>query len=143
MNPNQEPIHQPTQSPAVASGERQQPSASEPCHVYTPALDIYETDAGLVLEADLPGVRPEDLQIRVQDNVLHLYGKVNWPLSVEAHLLHEELRQEDFYRSFILSDEVDTEHITADFTDGVLQLTLPKAPKAKPRKIEVRTGKNS
>src|ERR1700741_1623670 len=116
-----EPLHQPSQSPAVASEAKPQPSASEPRHVYTPALDIYETDAGLVLEADLPGVRPEDLQIRVQDNVLHLYGKVSWPLPVEARLLHEELRPEDFYRSFILSDEVDTEHITADFTDGVLQ----------------------
>jgi len=138
-----EPLHQPPQSPAAASGEKGQPSGSEPRHVYTPPLDIYETDAGLVLEADLPGVRPEDLQIRVQDNVLHLYGKVSWPLPIEARLLHEELRPEDFYRSFILSDEVDNEHITADFTDGVLQLTLPKAPKAKPRKIEVRTGKNS
>lgn len=143
MSTNHEPLNQPTQAPAVVSGGAQQPPASEPRHVYTPPLDIYETDAGLVLEADLPGVRPEDLQIRVQDNVLHLYGKVSWPLPVEAHLLHEELRPEDFYRSFILSDEVDTENITADFTDGVLQLTLPKALKAKPRKIEVRTGKNS
>jgi HSP20 family molecular chaperone IbpA len=142
MSTNHEPLQQPTQPPAVVSASDQAP-ASEPRHVYTPPLDIYETDAGLVLEADLPGVRPEDLQIRVQDNVLHLYGKVSWPLSVEARLLHEELRPEDFYRSFILSDEVDTENITADFTDGVLQLTLPKAPKAKPRKIEVRTGKNS
>ncbi len=114
---------------------------TQPRHVYTPALDIYETQEGLVLEADLPGVRPEALEIRVQDNVLHLFGKVNWPLVSDARLLHEEVRPEDFYRSFILSEEVETENITADFSDGVLKLTLPKAPKAKPRKIEVRTGK--
>lgn len=112
-----------------------------PRHVYTPALDIYETLEGLVLEADLPGVQPNNLEIRVQDNVLHLYGKVTWPLTTEHKLLHEEIREEDFYRSFILSDEVDNEQITADFSDGVLKLTLPKAPKAKPRKIEVRTKK--
>lgn len=113
----------------------------QPRHVYTPALDIYETLEGLVLEADLPGVQPNHLEIRVQDNVLHLYGKVTWPVSVNARLLHEEVREEDFYRSFILSDEVETEQITADFSEGVLKLTLPKAPKAKPRKIEVRTNK--
>jgi HSP20 family protein len=112
-----------------------------PRHVYTPALDIYETLEGLVLEADLPGVQPNNLEIRVQDNVLHLYGKVTWPITPEHKLLHEEIREEDFYRSFILSDEVDNEQITADFSDGVLKLTLPKAPKAKPRKIEVRTRK--
>lgn len=117
------------------------PSAEVPRHVYTPALDIFETTDGLVLEADLPGVHPNNLEIRVQDNVLHLYGKVTWPITPEHKLLHEEIREEDFYRSFILSDEVDNEQITADFSDGVLKLTLPKAPKAKPRKIEVRTKK--
>ena len=113
----------------------------EPRRVYSPALDIYETPEGLVLEADLPGVQPNNLEIRVQDNVLHLYGKVTWPMLNGAKILHEEVHEEDFYRSFILSDEVDTDQITADFSDGVLTLALPKAAKAKPRKIEVRTTK--
>lgn len=113
----------------------------EPRHVYTPALDIYETVEGLVLEADLPGVHANHLEIRVQDNVLHLYGKVTWPIAKNTKMLHGEIREEDFYRSFILSDEVDTDQIVADFSDGVLKLTLPKAPKAKPRKIEVRTNR--
>jgi HSP20 family protein len=116
------------------------PEPAQPRHVYTPALDIYESDQGLVLEADLPGVRPEDLEIRVEDNVLHIYGKVTWPVPPDAQVLHEEVRAVDFYRSFILSEEVETESITADFSNAVLKLTLPKAPKAKPRKIEVRTG---
>ncbi|MFO0813360.1 MAG: Hsp20/alpha crystallin family protein [Gemmatales bacterium] len=115
----------------------------EPRRVYSPALDIYETQEGLVLEADLPGVQPHNLEIRVQDNVLHLYGKVTWPTPASAKVLHEEVHEEDFYRSFILSDEVDTDQITADFSDGVLTLKLPKAAKAKPRKIEVRTTKQA
>jgi HSP20 family protein len=129
--------------PRIIAADATQPAveASEPRHVYTPALDIYESEQGLVLEADLPGVRPEDLEIRVEDNVLHLYGKVTWPVPADARLVHEEVRAEDFYRSFILSEEVDTEQITADFSNAVLKLTLPKAPKARPRKIEVRTGK--
>jgi HSP20 family molecular chaperone IbpA len=114
-----------------------------PRYVYTPPLDIHDTADGLVLEADLPGVAPEHLQIQVENNVLHIFGKVAWPLPTDARLLHEELRPADFYRSFILSDEVDAEKIVADFNDGVLRLTLPKVAKAKPRKIEVRTGKGS
>ncbi|MBL8824172.1 MAG: Hsp20/alpha crystallin family protein [Planctomycetia bacterium] len=130
-------------SEPIQQADAVQQSVREPRHVYTPALDIYETEDGLVLEADLPSVKPENLEIRVQDNVLHLFGKVTWPVSATARLIHEEIREEDFYRSFILSDEVDTEQITADFSDGVLKLTLPKAPKTKPRKIEVRTGKSA
>lgn len=130
-------------SEPIQHAEPVQQPMREPRHVYTPALDIYETEDGLVLEADLPSVKPENLEIRVQDNVLHLYGKVTWPISTDARLIHEEIREEDFYRSFILSDEVDTDQITADFSDGVLKLTLPKAQKTKPRKIEVRTGKQS
>lgn len=116
----------------------QEPFRAPENNVYTPALDIQETPEGLVIEADLPGVNQDQLQIRVKDNVLHIYGKVSWPLSEDARLLYEEVRPGDFYRSFILSDEVDTEKIAADFSQGVLRLTLPKAAKARPRKIEVR-----
>ena len=113
--------------------------APPPENVYTPALDIHETAEGLVLEADLPGVPADQLAVRVEDNVLHIYGKVIWPVPDGARLLYEEIRPGDFYRSFILSDEVDTENIVADFSQGVLRLTLPKAAKARPRKIEIRT----
>ncbi len=108
-------------------------------NLYTPALDIHETPEGLVLEADLPGVTSDQLEVRVEDNVLYLYGKVKWPIPEGARVIHEEFREGSFRRSFILSDEVDTERITAEFNQGVLRLLLPKAAKASPRKIEVRT----
>jgi HSP20 family protein len=111
--------------------------------VYSPALDIRETAEGLVLEADLPGVAPENLRIQVENNVLQIYGKVSWPIPAGARLVHEEVPPADFYRSFILGDEVDTERIVADYHDGVLRLSLPRAPKALPRKIEVRTNRPS
>jgi HSP20 family molecular chaperone IbpA len=111
-----------------------------PENVYPPALDIHETAEGLVLEADLPGVPEDRLEITVKDNTLIIYGKIAWPLPEGATLLHEEARPGDFYRSFILSDEVEVEHIAAEFDQGVLRLTLPKAAKTRPRKIEVRTS---
>jgi HSP20 family molecular chaperone IbpA len=112
-----------------------------PGNVYTPPLDIQETAEGLVLEADLPGVTSDRLEVRVEQNVLTIYGKVAWSQLPEgSRLIYEEVRPGDYYRSFILSDEVDTERIAADFSNGVLRLTLPKAAKARPRKIEVRTA---
>lgn len=109
-------------------------------NVYTPPLDIHESPEGLVIEADLPGVPPEQLEVRVENNVLIIYGKVKWPVADGSRPLHEEFHPGDYYRSFILNDEVDTERIAADFSQGVLRLTLPKAAKARPRKIEVRTS---
>lgn len=113
--------------------------SSRPDNVYTPPLDIHETPEGLALEADLPGVSQDHLEVRVEDNVLSIYGKVVWPVPEGARLIYEEIRPGDFHRSFILSDEVDTEKIVADFSQGVLRLILPKAAKSRPRKIEVRT----
>jgi HSP20 family molecular chaperone IbpA len=121
----------------TAATDRAEPTPTE--NVYTPALDIHETPDGLVLEADLPGVPADQLAVRVEDNVLHIYGKTVWPVPDEARMLYEEVRPGDFYRSFILSDQVDTDKIEADFHQGVLRLTLPKAAKARPRKIEIRT----
>jgi len=122
-------------TPPATDGEARPPAEN----VYTPPLDIHETSDGLVLEADLPGVPADQLAVRVEDNVLHIYGKTVWPMDDEARLHHEEVRPGDFYRSFILSDQVDTDNIAADFHQGVLRLTLPKAAKARPRKIEIRT----
>ncbi len=117
-----------------------EPADHAPEIAYAPAFDIHETPDGLVLEADLPGVPQDQLDVRVEDNVLHIYGRVAWPVPPGAKRIWEELRVGDFFRSFILSDEVDTEKISADFSQGVLRLTLPKAAKARPRKIEIRTS---
>lgn len=127
--------------PQERAGQNQQQTTPPPANVYTPPLDIHETPDGLVLEADLPGVPQDQLEVRVEQNVLTIHGKVSWSAVPEgARLIYEEVRPGDYYRSFILSDEVETERIVADFSDGVLRLTLPKAAKAKPRKIEVRSS---
>lgn len=110
-----------------------------PAVLFAPALDIHESAEGLILEADLPGVAPDQLQLQVQNNVLHILGRVSWPLPADARPLREEVPRGDFYRSFILGEVVDTERIEAEFSDGVLRLTLPRLERTKPRKIEIRT----
>ena len=76
-------------------------------------------------------------EIQVQDNRLTLYGRVNPSLPAEARLLHQEFEWGDFLRSFILSDEVDHERITAKLNHGVLEVVLPRATKTAPRRIQV------
>jgi len=103
----------------------------------TAPIDIYETEEGLVLSADLPGVTTESLELQVQDNKLTIFGRVATPIPAEAKLLHQEYQQGDFLRSFILSDEVDYDRITAKLNNGVLEVNLPRMPRAEPRRIQV------
>ncbi len=107
--------------------------------VCPPPIDIYETEEGLVLEADLPGVTADDLDLQIQDNKLTLFGRVQQTIPEGARLLHREYHVCDLLRSFILSEEVDHEHIRARMSNGVLEVTLPKANRPEPRRIQVNT----
>jgi len=106
-------------------------------YVFTPPIDIYETDDGLVLRADLPGVSLDTLELQVQNNRLTLFGRVPQAAPEDARLVHQEYREGDFLRSFILSDNVDHDRISAKLTNGVLEVFLPHSPKTQPRKIQV------
>lgn len=108
-------------------------------NAYTPPIDIHEGPEGLTLEADLPGATERNLRIQLEDNVLSLYAKIDSPVPEGARLVHEEYRLGDYHRSFILSDEVDREQITAELKNGVLRLTLPKAERARTRRIEIKS----
>ncbi len=105
--------------------------------VFTPPIDIFETPEGLVLLADLPGVTLESLELQVQDNKLTLFGRVKSDIPPEARLIHQEYALGHFLRSFILSDEVDHERITAKLNQGVLEVVLPQLRKSEPRRIQV------
>lgn len=107
--------------------------------VFTPPIDIFETADGLVLLADLPGVTIDSLELQVQDNKLTLFGKVKPDVPPEAQLIHQEYAVGHFLRSFILSDEVDHDRITARLNHGVLEVVLPQLRKSEPRRIQVST----
>ena len=115
-------------------------SSGEPRLLFNPPIDIYETPDGLVLYADLPGVDSEGLDLQVQNNRLTLFGRVTTDVPQSAQMLHQEYHIGDFLRSFSLSDEVDHERIHAKLTNGVLRVELPRAARAKPRRIEVSGG---
>lgn len=112
-------------------------SSSTERFVFTPPIDIFETDDGLMLRADLPGVSLDSLELQIQDNRLTLFGRVETVLPGDAVPLHREFEVGDFLRSFILSDEVDYDRITARLSHGVLEVELPRAAQAEPRRIQV------
>jgi HSP20 family protein len=109
-----------------------------PRMLFNPSIDIYETAEGLVLYADLPGVTNEGLDLQIQDNRLALFGRVRNNHDGRA-VLHEEYKVGDFLRSFILSDEVDHENISARLNNGVLRVELPRTQRSEPRRIQVST----
>jgi len=120
------------------NGAGKGPESAPACN--TPPIDIHEGVEGLVLEADLPGVSEGQVSIQIEDNVLSLHARTDPPTPDGARVIHEEYRPGDFYRSFILSDEVERSRITAELKNGVLRLTLPKAERAKTRRIEIKTS---
>ena len=125
-----------------AAETRPEPAAegtAEPRNFHTPLIDIHEGPDGLVLEADLPGATEEGVVIQLEENVLTLHAHVPSPAPEGARVLHEEYRVADFHRSFILSDEVERSRIAAELKNGVLRLTLPKAERAKTRRIEIKS----
>lgn len=105
---------------------------------FTPTVDIFETETEITLLADMPGVAPDDIVIDLRDRILTISGNVRpWENADESDVLIE-FDVGKYYRQFTLSEIIDQENIEAKSIDGVLRLTLPKAKKAIPRKIEVK-----
>jgi HSP20 family molecular chaperone IbpA len=108
--------------------------------VFTPAVDIFETDREVTLLADMPGVAPDDIAIDLGNGVLTLIGDVKpWEGPDESDV-RVEFEIGKYYRQFTLSEVIDREKIEAKLEDGVLQLVMPKAEKAIPRNIEVQAS---
>ena len=108
---------------------------------WAPTVDIAETEHELTVKADLPGVKPEDLDIRVENNILTIRGDRKFEKKTdEKNYLRVERTYGSFSRSFSLANTVKTEAIKADYKDGVLTLTIPKREEAKPKQIKVTVG---
>ena len=113
---------------------------TRPGLVFTPDVDIFETEKELTLLADMPGVAADSLDIDLKENVLTLSGDVKpWETEDETDVL-VEFEIGKYYRQFTLSEVIDQGKIKAKLEDGVLRLTLPKAEKAVPRQIPVNAG---
>ncbi len=108
-----------------------------PARVFVPSADIYETQDTLTVILEMPGVEKSNVDIRVEDGVLTVLGKLDLSKYQGLQPLYIEYNVGHYSRSFQLSSKVDQNKIAAELKDGVLSLTLPKVEQAKPRTIEV------
>jgi HSP20 family molecular chaperone IbpA len=102
-----------------------------------PAVDIYEREEGMVLLADVPGVREKDLDIQVAEHVLTIEGRRERPSGGTVHV--DEPGAGDYRREFRLSDDLDPAGIRATLRHGVLRLEIPKSERLRPRSIPIKT----
>jgi len=101
-------------------------------------VDLYETEDAFVVKAFMPGLTPQDVDITVQQQVVTIHGQAK-PEELDGwRALLRERPAGEFTRSFSLPVPVDADHVQAEFTNGVLRLTLPKSDAVKPRRIQVR-----
>ena len=126
---------EPTDRAATSSVRR-----VEPTPTFRPSVDILETAEKFSITVDLPGVKPDGIELVIEQGVLTLKAAVTPRIRDGARLLLSEYGVGSFERSFKLGEGVDTERISAEFKNGVLSLTLPKAEQTKARKIEVRAS---
>lgn len=108
--------------------------------IFLPQVDIYETETGLVIAVDLPGVNPDGLEVTLEKRVLSIYGRVDEEAPEGYSPVHREYEVGDFERQFTLSGDFNINGIEADLKDGILHLAIPRAPEPEAKRIEVRTS---
>jgi HSP20 family molecular chaperone IbpA len=133
-----------TQSKELKVREKQEVASpaeqTTPGLVFTPAVDIFETEKNITLLADMPGVKAEDLTIDLRENTLTLSADIDPGEKTDEENILVEYETGRYYRQFTLGELINQGDIDAALNDGVLRLTLPKVEKATPKKIVVKTG---
>ena len=105
-----------------------------------PPVDIYETNEGLILVADMPGVSKEKIDVRIEENVLEIRGEIEDLPGEEVPPLYAELTGKDYYRAFTIGPEFDLDKVEAFMEAGTLRIFLPKIESEKPRKIAIKVA---
>jgi HSP20 family protein len=106
-----------------------------------PATDIFEDGEGIKISIELPGLRPEDVKLTIENDTLTIRGEKKQVAEEKTTKVHRyERTYGSFERSFTLPNTVDADRVIARFEDGVLTVTLPKAERAKPREIAVKVS---
>jgi len=111
-----------------------------PRRALAPAVDIAESESGITLFADMPGVSKERLTIKVEGDNLMIEGQAQIDVPENIELLHSEVRSPYFRRAFTLSRDLDPAKIEATLRNGVLQMHIPKSEEARPKRIEVKVA---
>jgi HSP20 family molecular chaperone IbpA len=108
--------------------------------VIVPPADIFEDAEGITLQLDMPGVTRERLDLQANKNTLLIEGEAQIEMAPGMTALYADVRSTRYRRSFVLSDELDTEKTEAGIRDGVLTVRIPKRIEVRPRRIEVQAG---
>jgi HSP20 family molecular chaperone IbpA len=116
---------------------QQKQESTIPSRQFMPVTDIFETDQALTLIVEMPGVKKENVDVQVENDVLTIQGRIDFSNYEGLQPVYTEYNVGDYARSFQLSRKVDQVKINAQLRDGVMTLVLPKVEKAKPRKIAV------
>jgi HSP20 family protein len=111
--------------------------ATIPSRIFVPTADIYETQDALTVVLEMPGIAKDNIEIRVEDGVLNVDGRLDFSKYEEMRPLYTEYNIGHYSRSFRLPSQIDRSKIAADLKDGVLSLVLPKVEKAKPRTVQI------
>ena len=109
-----------------------------PARIFVPVTDIFETDQALTLVLEMPGVSRDRVEVRVENDVLSIEGRIDFTAYENLRPVYTEYNIGNFSRSFQLSSKIDQSKIAAEMNNGVLSLTLPKIEEAKPRTIQVK-----
>jgi len=109
-----------------------------PARTFVPVTDIFETDQALTLKLEMPGVAKDRVEVRVENDILTIEGRIDFGVYDNLRPLYTEYNVGNYARTFQLSSKIEQDGISAALKDGVMTLVLPKVERAKPRKIQVR-----
>lgn len=129
-----------TQAKTAQEKDTHKPEQTRNVPLYTPAVDIYETDSDVFVVADMPGVDDKHVEVNLEDNVLTLTGHGATESTEGYTLLRRGYTPGDYVRSFNLSEDVDRNGIKAQMKNGVLRIRLPKAAEKQPHRIAVESA---
>jgi HSP20 family protein len=116
-------------------GDKQEQTV--PTRTYVPTADIFETEAALTVSLEMPGVDKGAVDVNVEDGVLTVEGRLDFSKYEGMQPLYTEYNVGNYRRSFSLSNKIDQSRISAEMSDGVLTLVLPKSEEAKPRRVAI------
>ncbi len=125
-----------TEKTVPAKTQKDVPATREEERYLKPPVDIYEKEDKLTVIVDMPGVKQDDVDVRVDDGILTIQGKITHePPAEDAE--YREFKLMNFFRQFELGELIDQEKISAKLTNGVMTLNLPKVEKAQPKQIKI------
>ncbi len=135
---NQTEVARKESNGGMTAGKDGRAASAEPA--IRPAVDIFENEEGITLQADMPGVSKDRLNLRVEGTNLLIEGRIGITAQDQMQPLYADVRSAIYRRSFLLSNELEAGKIDANLKDGVLTVFVPKRAELRPRRIEVRTG---